>query len=88
MRSRAASAGFVALLALVLATGASAGKPVAGCPSGGNWILVPATGGGEEESGSPSVDGNDDGWTCAMALPNHPFGPDVFVVRDNNVQGP
>jgi hypothetical protein len=75
----------VTLVALVFAT-TSAGKPVAGCPSGGGWGQVEVEDG--DVSGAPSVDGNNDGETCIMALPNHPFGPDVFVVRDNNVQGP
>jgi hypothetical protein len=90
--SRRASAGSFAALCLIglsLPTPAGA-QPVGGCPSGDDWELVRAVDVIDPEfiSGLPSLDGNGDGMTCIQYLPNHPAGSDIFVFRDNTVQGP
>jgi hypothetical protein len=90
--SRRVSAGSIAVLCLGglwLAPPAS-GTSVGGCPSGGNWQLVRAADVIDPEfiSGLPSLDGNRDGLTCIQYLANHPAGENIFVFRDNTVQGP
>jgi hypothetical protein len=90
--SRRVGPGFIAALSVIgLALPASAGATsVGGCPSGGSWELVRAADVIDPEfiAGLPSLDGNQDGLTCIQFLPNHPAGSNIFVFRDNTVQGP
>lgn len=85
---------FIVLMALMLmclggvTSAALANEPVGGCPRGGAWELVTVASLGldpETASGIPSLDGNDDGWTCIKQLPNFPE-EGSFVFRDNTVQ--
>ena len=74
---------FVASMTMVAV---AAGKPVAGCPRGGQWQLVTmASLGLPAGNGIPSADGNGDGWTCAWF---QDLGNDLTAVvfRDNNVR--
>jgi hypothetical protein len=80
-----------ALVAVVLLVpGTAVGKSVGGCPESASekWELVTVASLGippEDATGIPSLDGNGDGLTCIKPMPNHPFGPDTFVFRDNTV---
>ena len=63
-------------------------KPIAGCPSGGGWILGTVEDFGIDPaiaSGIPSLDGNNDGLTCGklVVLGN---GFLALTFRDNNVK--
>jgi hypothetical protein len=68
---------------------ALADEPLGECPKAGNWELVTVESldiSPETASGIPSLDNNDDGWTCIKTLPNFPV-EGVFIFRDNSVQG-
>ena len=91
MSRRVGAASIAALCLVGLSFAAPANRrPAGGCPSGGTWQLVRAVDVIDPEfiSGFPSLDGNGDGLTCIQYLPNHPAGSDIFVFRDNTVQGP
>jgi hypothetical protein len=83
----------VAVLAATVAVafpGAASAKSTGGCPTGDDWNLVTVESLGippDAAVGIPSLDGNQDGWTCTMPLgvPGLPEG--AFVFRDNTVQG-
>jgi hypothetical protein len=73
------------------ATLVAQGKPIAGCPHGGDWDLVTVASLGidpETASGIPSLDGNADGYTCTriqqLGIPPGGFYGETF--RDNNVR--
>src|SRR5262245_52695111 len=85
----------VALVLVTTTAGAATvvgqGKPVAGCPPGGDWNLVTVASLGidpETASGIPSLDGNGDGYTCTriqpLGIPPGGFYGETF--RDNNVK--
>ena len=66
---------------------AAEGPPVGGCPTGhGQWQLLSLEElniSPETATGIPSLDGNDDGYTCIKPLPNNePF----IIFRDNTVR--
>lgn len=88
---------FGAAIAVVAATvavafaGTASAKSIGDCPTGDDWSLVKVKSLGippEDVSGIPSLDGNEDGWTCIkpfVGVPGIPEG--AFVFRDNTVQG-
>jgi hypothetical protein len=82
----------VILLALCLVrfTGvALADEPLGERPKAGNWELVTVESldiSPETASRIPSLDNNDDGWTCIKTLANFPV-EGAFIFRDNSVQG-
>lgn len=75
---------------LLVASSASAAKPIGGCPPG--WELVGVEELGitpETASGIPSLDGNGDALTCIMFSPaaeNSSIGGGI-IFRDNTVMG-
>jgi hypothetical protein len=84
----------VAVLAATVAVafpGAASAKSIGGCPTGDDWNLVTVASLGippDTAVGIPSLDGNQDGWTCIkpfVGVPGIPEG--AFVFRDNTVQG-
>jgi hypothetical protein len=83
--------GFIVAAPLVVAAlfpATTGAKSIGGCPAGGDWERVTVASldiTPEEASGIPSLDGNQDGWTCINRLPNHPLIEDAFVFRDNTV---
>ena len=63
----------------------SVNRPVAGCPHGGQWELIDLdTIGLGGAVGLPSIDGNGDGWSCAV-FQDLGHGQTGVVLRDNNV---
>jgi hypothetical protein len=84
----------VAVLAATVAVafpGTASAKSIGGCPTGDDWNLVTVASLGippDTAVGIPSLDGNQDGWTCIkpfVGVPGIPEG--AFVFRDNTVQG-
>ena len=76
--------------ALALAPGPAVGKSIGGCPSGSgaDWSLVLVSELGidpETATGIPSLDGNQDGYTCIRTSPQQsPLG-ELTLFRDNTV---
>ena len=75
-----AAAAFITTLAQ-----AAEGPPIGGCPENFELVSVDELG-IEDPQGLPSLDRNEDGFTCIMFLERHPLGDAVFVFRDNTVR--